>query len=78
MAGGVPRHELFHRYSEYSFDAFRVADRDLDMCFFAEARAGVDGWAFGEDGFEGVDRGPPIRFQNRMQASDYSTIKFPP
>lgn len=78
MAGGVPQHELFHRYSKYSFDAFRVADRDLDMCFFAEAGAGVDGWAFGEDGFYCVKGGEMAFLKNCVKTLRHRAIKISP
>jgi len=61
---------------EDAFDVFRVSHTDLDMCFAAEARCGVEGFAFGEDGSDGVNRVLARFFARFVQKIKDHAIKF--
>ncbi|MFN7650896.1 MAG: hypothetical protein ACK5UT_25680, partial [Acidobacteriota bacterium] len=70
--------QLAGRDGEDRLDAFRIANGDLHVCFLAEPSIRVDGIAFDEDAFDGIERGLPHFSENPMQPLDYGAIEVAP
>ena len=62
--------------AEDAFDAFLIADADLNVGFAAEAGRGVERFAFSEGGANGVEGFLTRDFAGLTQVVDYHAIQF--
>lgn len=47
---------MIRRHAEYTFDAIRISNYDLDVSFRVESCTGIERRAFYEEAAKGIDR----------------------